>query len=77
MKTQADADCIRLTQREKECLSWVAKGKSSFVISRLLCISEHTVNFHIKNTLRKLNVSSRFVAVQKAARLGLIELEPE
>ncbi|MGZ2386106.1 helix-turn-helix domain-containing protein [Rhizobium brockwellii] len=77
MKTQADADCPRLTQREKECLSWVAKGKSSFAISRILGISEHTVHFHIKNILLKLNVSSRFVAVQKAARLGLIQLEPQ
>ncbi|MGO8055295.1 helix-turn-helix domain-containing protein [Rhizobium leguminosarum] len=74
---EADADCPRLTKREKACLFWAAQGKSSFDISRILEISEHTVNFHIKNAMRKLNVGNRIVAVQKAARLGLVDLKPQ
>ncbi|UIJ82287.1 helix-turn-helix transcriptional regulator [Rhizobium leguminosarum] len=70
-------DCPRLTQREIECLCWAAKGKSSFDISCIVGISKHTVDFHIKNAMRKLKVGNRIVAVQKAARLGLIELEPQ
>jgi hypothetical protein len=42
-----------LTQRERECLTWVAAGKSSWEISRIMAISERTVNFHIGNTKRK------------------------
>ncbi|MGO4138905.1 helix-turn-helix domain-containing protein (plasmid) [Rhizobium leguminosarum] len=74
---KAHADCPRLTQREKLCLFWAAQGKSSFCIAAILKISEHTVNFHIKNAMRKLNVGNRIVAVQKAARLGLVDFEPQ
>ncbi|MGO7960461.1 helix-turn-helix domain-containing protein [Rhizobium leguminosarum] len=77
MKMEADADCPRLTQREKLCLFWAAQGKSSSCISGILEISEHTVNFHIKNAMRKLDVANRIVAVQKAARLGLIDFKPQ
>ena len=40
----------------------------------ILNISENTVNFHIKNVMRKLDTTSRTVAVIKAIRLGLIEM---
>ncbi len=61
-----------LTARQCECLKWVAQGKSSWDISHILCISENTVNFHLKGVLQKLETSSRVVAVVKALRLGLI-----
>ncbi|QAS81201.1 LuxR family transcriptional regulator [Rhizobium leguminosarum bv. trifolii] len=63
-----------LTPRERECILWVARGKSSWDIGRILGISDNTVNFHIKNITRKLDVSSRTVAALKAASLGIIEL---
>lgn len=63
-----------LTARQCECLKWVAQGKSSWDISRILCVSENTVNFHLKVVLKKLETSSRVVAVVKALRLGLIVL---
>ncbi len=40
----------------------------------ILKISENTVNFHVKNAMRKLATTSRTVAVVKAIRLNLIEL---
>ncbi|WP_042954103.1 LuxR family transcriptional regulator [Rhizobium leguminosarum] len=64
----------RLTEREKECLSWVAKGKSSSDISCILGISVDTVNYHVKNAMRKLESGNRIVAVLRAARFGLIEV---
>lgn len=63
-----------LSARERECLSWVAAGKSSWDISRILSIAESTVDFHIKNTMRKLNVHSRIGAVLVAARFGELSL---
>ncbi|WP_244441851.1 helix-turn-helix domain-containing protein [Rhizobium grahamii] len=53
---------------------WVARGKSSWGISIILGISENTVNFHIKNAMRKFDVSSRTVAAIKAVDFGIIEL---
>ena len=62
-----------LSDRERDCLSWAALGKSSWEIGRILSISENTVVFHIKNAMRKLGVSNRVLAAAKAIELGLIE----
>lgn len=62
-----------LSNREMECISWVAKGKSSWDIGAILGISENTVNFHIKKVNRKLDASNRTVAAIKAAILGIID----
>jgi LuxR family quorum-sensing system transcriptional regulator CciR len=40
----------------------------------ILNISENTVNFHVKNAMRKLDTTSRTVAVVKSIRLNLIQL---
>lgn len=63
-----------LSFREKECILWTARGKSSWETGIILGISLNTVNFHIKNVLRKLGASSRTVAAIKAVNLGIIEL---
>jgi DNA-binding CsgD family transcriptional regulator len=68
---QANVD---LSVRERDCLRWTAQGKSSWDIGMILNISENTVNFHIKNAMRKLGTTSRTVAVVEAIRLNLIEL---
>ncbi|WP_234818825.1 helix-turn-helix transcriptional regulator [Sinorhizobium fredii] len=62
-----------LSLKEKECILWVARGKSSWDIGSIMNISENTVNFHIKNVMRKLDTSSRTVAAIKAISLGFIE----
>ncbi|WP_376767374.1 helix-turn-helix domain-containing protein [Paludibacterium denitrificans] len=40
---------VTLTPREKECLSWVSAGKTSWEIARILNVAEATVIFHISN----------------------------
>ncbi|MCA1385553.1 MULTISPECIES: LuxR family transcriptional regulator [unclassified Bradyrhizobium] len=70
-----DNDCerkIALSQREINCLRWVGEGKSSWEIGKILNISENTVNFHIKNAMRKLGATSRIQAVLMAVRLNLL-----
>lgn len=62
----------QLSPREKEVLNWLKKGKTSWDISVILCISERTVNFHIKNIMQKLDAVSRIHAVAKAIERGLI-----
>lgn len=54
-----------LTSREIDVLFWTAEGKSTWDISRILGISEATVNFHINSAKRKLGVHSKPHAVAK------------
>ena len=61
-----------LTAREMECTGWAAQGKTSWETSEILNISENTVNFHIKNVMRKLGVYSKQHAIVKAIMFGLI-----
>ncbi|MCI3203721.1 LuxR family transcriptional regulator [Pandoraea capi] len=61
-----------LTRREKECLLWSSRGKTSWEIGSILSISESTVVFHLTNAKNKLNATNRRQAVAKAISLGLI-----
>lgn len=63
---------FRMTDRELEAVTWVARGKSSADIAVILGISERTVNFHMDNLMRKMGVGSRIQAAVKCAMLGLI-----
>ncbi len=63
---------VSVTTRERECLLWSAMGKSSWEISEILSISEATVNFHMQNAMRKLEVFSRPHAIVKAVMMGII-----
>ncbi|MER9420628.1 autoinducer binding domain-containing protein [Mesorhizobium sp. M0306] len=72
--SSAVGETPKMSLREKECILWVARGKSSWEIGKILCLSVNTVNFHIKNVMRKLDVGSRTVASIKAVELGIIEL---
>ena len=65
-------DDIRLTERERECLSWTARGKSAWAVSMILGVSEHTINFYLKSAMKKLGTTNRVQAVAQAVRRGLI-----
>ncbi len=69
----AEKSELRLTDRELQVLTWVARGKSSSDIATILGISERTVNFHLDNAMRKAGVATRVQAAVKCALLGLIE----
>lgn len=60
-----------LTSREIDILTGVAAGRSNKEVARQLFLTPETVKWHMKNILRKLNVSSRGQAVERATRLGL------
>jgi len=61
-----------LTQREREVLQLVSEGATNKEIAASLYLSEHTVNFHMKNILSKLHLRNRAQAVAYAIRTGLI-----
>jgi two-component system NarL family response regulator len=63
----------KLTDRETEVLTLVAKGMNNREIARELFISENTVKNHVRNILEKLQIHSRMEAVMIALRDKLIE----
>lgn len=67
----ARAETERLSQREKEVLRMVANGHTSAEIGAHLVISSQTVDSHIKNIYRKLQVRTRAQAVRFALLRGL------
>ncbi|WP_068313122.1 LuxR family transcriptional regulator [Polycladidibacter hongkongensis] len=62
----------RLTPRELECLKWSAAGKTSWEISQILTISQHTADWYLASAARKLHAANRTHAVAEGFRLGLI-----
>lgn len=71
----ADDALNPLSERERECLSWVSEGKTSWEISVILAISERTVLFHLSNVQKKLQTCSRAHSVAKATMLGLLDAD--
>ena len=63
---------ITLTNRESEVIRWTADGKTSYEISVIVGIGERTVNFHLNNVMKKLNVTNKTAAAVQAVLLGLI-----
>jgi len=61
----------RLTERETEVLRLVAKGHSYKDIAERLFISHRTVQNHVQNTLRKLQLHNRVHLVRYAMEQGL------
>lgn len=62
----------QLTPREVEVLRWTGDGKTSSDIADILSISDNTVNFHIKNAIKKLGANNKTAAAVKAALSGLL-----
>ncbi len=56
-----------LTRREREVARLVTQGLTNRQIAEALFVSERTVDHHVSNILKKLNLSSR---EQVASRLG-------
>ena len=62
-----------LTPRERDVLRLVAAGATNREIASELFLSEHTVNFHVRNILAKLHLKNRAQAVAHAIRSGLVD----
>ncbi|CAM3483330.1 MULTISPECIES: response regulator [Sphingobacterium] len=72
-KTEAGLKQVpKLTRREKEILTFVAKGMTTNQIAESLFISSHTVESHRKNLMEKFQTKSVTAAVKSAIEYGLI-----
>ena len=65
------ADANPLTQREREVLQLVARGKTYKELGLLLTISPKTAENHVRNILGKLHLSRRSDLVRYAVEHGL------
>ena len=64
----------KLSPRELEVLTLMARGKRNKEIGAELSIAEDTVKMHVKNILAKLEVNDRTEAVTIAMRRGILHL---
>lgn len=61
-----------LSDRERDCLAFLADGRRDKEIADLLGITEATVRFHIDNARTKLGARNRAQAVARLANLRLL-----
>ncbi len=67
----SETDAPHLTERETEVLKMVAKGMSYKQIAERLVLSHRTVQNHVQNTLRKLQMHNRVELTRYAIEQGL------
>lgn len=65
----------QLTERERDVLESLIKGRSNKEIAASLCISEDTVKSHLKTLFAKLRVRDRTGAAVEAIRHGIVHLK--
>ncbi len=70
-----DYEGASLTEREIECLSIIASGKTIEEAAAILDISYGTVRFHVRSACTKLHTSNRTKAVARAAYLGMLGVQ--
>jgi DNA-binding CsgD family transcriptional regulator len=70
-ENKSDRD-FELTERELECLFWIAEGKTSDEIAMILGISRNTINNYITSVMRKTATKTRSEAIAFAVRNNLV-----
>ena len=63
-----------LTDRERDVLSWAARGKTASETADILKLSELTVDTYVRGALSKLNATNKTHAVAKCISMGLIDV---
>lgn len=66
------AETVKLRPRELECLHWVLRSKTAWEISKILGISERTVNQHLARARQQLDTTNSSMAAARAVQLQLL-----
>jgi DNA-binding NarL/FixJ family response regulator len=69
-----DRLAAKFTSRELDVLKLLAEGLDTIAISDHLGIAQHTIEWHVRHVIEKLDVHSKLQAVIACARLQLIDL---
>lgn len=69
-----DAGAPVLSEREREILRWTGAGKTAWEISRILGLSAHTVQTHMRNAREKLGAANITHCVVEALRRQEVQL---
>ncbi|GAA0308453.1 LuxR family transcriptional regulator [Sphingomonas oligophenolica] len=64
-----------LTARQRECLLWAARGKTDWVIARILDIGEDTVESHLRQARTRYGVDKRITLIVRALFDGTLSFE--
>jgi len=67
-----EANRPRLTDRQRDCILWIARGKSDWVTSKLLNLSQDTVAEHVKNARARYDAPTRMALLIRALWDGTI-----
>lgn len=65
-------DLNYLTSKEVECLFWVKLGKTAWETAEIIGVSRRTVEFHLANSVKKLDASNKIHAAFIAFSMGII-----
>jgi PAS domain S-box-containing protein len=72
LSTRAPARECNLSKQELTVLKLLAKGVTTAKVAEQLHISPTTVNNHVQNILKKLDVHTRLEAIRRAEQAGLL-----
>ena len=73
-KQERERLLAEFTPRELDILHLLAQGLDTVAMSERLAIAPHTVEWHVRHVIEKLQVHSKLQAVIAAAHKGLIKL---
>ena len=65
-------DETSLSDRELEIIQFIAEGYTNSQIAAVLYLSNHTINTHRKNIMKKLNVNNTAGIVMYAVKTELV-----
>lgn len=74
---ECDINKFNLTSREKECLFFLIRGKTTKEVSNILAISPRTVETHIEHIKIKFNCSKKSDLISKAIENGYFHIIPD
>lgn len=74
-RASGDPPVPTLTDRQRDCMLWAARGKGDWEISRILGVSQETVAMHIKQARERYGVPKRSLVAIRALFDGTLSFD--